>query len=143
MPTPAMRDLARRLLAYEAVAGESSVPTESAALRVYENLRLHLCTLAGVAGFQSLASRGLTLAKSEAAELSVVQIAADGRLQGLEHLEPQTEKGRENEAGVVLIAQLLGLLFTFIGGTLTVRLLQDVWPDAAVEESRITNGRDA
>lgn len=137
-----MRDLARRLLAYEAVAGASSAPTDSA-LRVYEKLRHHLCALAGVAGFQSLASRGLVLAKSDAPELSAVQIEADGRLQGLERLEPQTEKGREDEAGVVLIAHLLGLLFTFIGGALTVRLLQDVWPDAALEESRIANGREA
>lgn len=137
-----MRDLARRLLAYEAVAGQSSVPTDPAAFRVYEKLRFHLSTLAGVAGFQSLARRGLTLAKTEAPELSVVMIEADGRLQGLERLEPPTEKRREDEAGVVLIAHLIGLLCTFVGGALTVRLLQDVWPDAAVEESRIVNGRD-
>jgi hypothetical protein len=143
MPIPAMRDLAQRLLDCEAAGSESSVPTDSVALRVYEKLRLQLCALAGVAGFQSLASRGLALAKSEAPELSVVDMEADGRLQGFERLEPQTEKSREDEAGVVLIAHLLGLLFTFVGGTLTVRLLQDVWPDAAVEEGRIANGRDA
>ena len=143
MPVPAMRDLARRLLAYEAIAGETSVPPEPAPFRVYEKLRIRLSALAGVAGFQSLARRGLTLAKAEAPELGVVQIEADGRLQGLQSLEPQTEKPAKDGAGVVLIAHLLGLLFTFIGGTLTVRLLQDVWPDAVVEASRFANGRDA
>jgi hypothetical protein len=142
MPIPAMRDLARRLLAYEAVAGESSVATESAALRVYEKLRHHLSALAGVAGFQSIARRGLALAQSEAPELSKVRVEEDGRLQGLERSQPCTQNGREDEVGVVLIAQLLGLLSTFIGGVLTVRLLQDVWPDAVVEERRIANGRD-
>lgn len=32
------------------------------------------------------------------------------------------------EAGKVLVAQLLGLLFTFVGETLTLRLIHDIWP---------------
>jgi hypothetical protein len=142
MPIPAMRELARRLLAYEAVAGENSVATGSAAHRVYEKLRLRLSAVAGVAGFHSLATRGLALAKPEAPGLSEVRIEADGRLQGFERVEPHAETTGEDEAGVVLIAHLLGLLFTFIGGALTVRLVQDAWPDAAVEESRTANGGD-
>ena len=48
------KDLARSLLAYEAVAGETSEPSESLAVRVCEKLRGPLCTLAGVAGYRSL-----------------------------------------------------------------------------------------
>ena len=84
---PEMRDLAHRLLAYEAVAGKTSEPMESATLRVYEKLRQSLGAFAGVAGFQSLASRALTLARSEAPSLSAVQVTADGSLQGLGEIE--------------------------------------------------------
>ena len=66
---PGMRDLASRLLAYEAVAAKSSEPMESPTLRVYEKLRTNLTAFAGVSAFESLASRALMLAKSEAPEL--------------------------------------------------------------------------
>lgn len=128
MLPPETRVWAQRLLAYEAVSGETSVPTESAAFRVYEKLRRHLCALAGVAGFQSLASRALTLARAEAPNLSAVQITADGTLQGLSERQPPIDND-EGGSGAILIAQLLGLLCIFIGEALTLRLVQDVWPD--------------
>ena len=89
MTPPEMRDLARRLLACEAVAGKTSEPAESALIRVYEKLRQSLGTFAGVDGFQALAFRALTQAKSEAPGLWAVQVAADGSLQGLGELKPQ------------------------------------------------------
>ena len=131
MSLPESRHLAQRLLAYEAVAGKNSEPTESAAFRVCAKLRRPLITLAGVAGFRSLLSRALTLASAEAPSLSVVQVAADGSLKGLDELEPQINKEQARDEGAVLIAQLLGLLLLFIGEGLTLRLVQDVWPEAA------------
>jgi hypothetical protein len=135
--------MARRLLAYEAVTGEASVSTESASLRVYEKLRHPLCALAGVAGFQSLASRALTLARAEVPNLSAVQVTADGSLQGLGELSPQSDTDHAEPGGVILIAQLLGLLRTFIGEALTLRLVRDVWPDAAFDDRDSGNGRKA
>jgi hypothetical protein len=128
---PKSRHLARRLLTYEAVAGKNSEPAESAAFRVCAKLRRPLITLAGVAGFRSLLSRALTLARAEAPSLSVVQVAADGSLKGLDELKPQIDKEQARDEGAILIAQLLGLLLTFIGEGLTLRLVQDVWPEAA------------
>ena len=89
---PEPRHLAQRLLAYEAVAGESSEPAESAAFRVCAKLRQPLTTLAGVDGFRSLLSRALTLARAEAPSLSSVQVAADGSLKGLDELASQADK---------------------------------------------------
>ncbi|MBZ5509229.1 MAG: hypothetical protein LAO78_27535 [Acidobacteriia bacterium] len=119
--------MARRLLAYEAGAGKTSVAGESAAFHVYEKLRRHLCVLAGVAGFESLAARALTLARAEAPSLRTVQVTADGSIQGLRELELQIDK---DDGGTILIARLLGLLFIFIGEALTAQLVQDVWPDS-------------
>jgi hypothetical protein len=128
---PKSRHLAQRLLTYEAVAGENSEPAESAAFRVCAKLRRPLITLAGVAGFRSLLSRALTLAKAEAPSLSAVQVAADGSLKGPDEIASQTNKDQARDGGAILIAQLLGLLLSFIGEGLTLRLVQDVWPDAA------------
>ena len=142
---PEMRDLTRRLLACEADAGEVSEPMESVTLRVYEKLRQRLSALTGVAGFQSLASRALTLARPEAPDLIAVQIAADGSLQDLSELDTQIGIGRK-QAGtgeVILIARLLGLLLIFLGEALTLSLMRDLWPDAASDNRISGNGRKA
>ena len=133
MRPPVSRNVARRLLTYEAAAGKNSKSTESAAFRVCEKLRLPLCSLAGVAGFRSLLSRALALARAEAPSLSAVQVGADGSLKGLDELGPQKGKDKSKEGGAILIAQLLGLLLTFIGEGITLRLVQDVWPESAFD----------
>jgi hypothetical protein len=116
-----VRDLARRLLSFESTAENLSDANTFAALIVSEKLRRPLSTLAGTAGFRSLLMRALTLAKREAEVLDGVQVKEDGSLEGL--------NGEETEAGVVLIAHLVGLLETFIGESLTLRLLNDIWPN--------------
>jgi len=128
------RNLAERLLAYEAAAGKNSEPTESAAFRVCEKLRQPLCSLAGVAGFRSLLSRALALARAEGPGLSAVQVGADGSLKGLDELGPQKDQDMSKEGGAILIAQLLGLLLIFIGEGITIRLVQDVWPESAFDD---------
>ena len=140
MSIPESQHLAQRLLTYEAVAGKNSEPAESAAFRVCAKLRRPLTILAGVAGFRSLLSRALTLARAEAPSLSAVQVAADGSLRradgslrGLDELEPQIDKEQARDGGAILIAQLIGLLLTFIGEGITLRLIQDVWPEAAFD----------
>jgi hypothetical protein len=137
------RYLAQRLLTYEAVAGENSEPAESAAFRVCAKLRRPLITLAGVAGFRSLLVRALTLARAEAPSLSAVQVATDGSLKGLDELSSQTDKEQARDGGAILIAQLIGLLLTFIGEGLTLRLVQDVWPEAAFDGPRFREERKA
>ena len=133
MSLPESRHFAQRLLTYEAVAGENSESTESAAFRVCAKLRRPLITLTGVAGFRSLLSRALTLAKAEVPSLSAVGVATDGSLKGLDELASQTDKELARDGGAILIAQLIGLLLTFIGEGLTLRLVQDVWPEAAFD----------
>ena len=137
------RDLAQRLLASEASAGNSSHSTESAALRVYEKLRRNLCALAGVAGFRALAARALTLAKAEVPGLSVMQVMADGSMQGLGVMDPPGDKHPDGNGEVILIAELLGLLMIFIGRSMTLRLVQDAWPEADLENCNSGDGTRA
>jgi hypothetical protein len=153
MKTPLeTRDLAHRLLTYEAVDSKTSEPVESVAIRVYEKLRQCICEFGGVASFQSLAFRALTQAKAEAPGLWAVQIAADGSLRGLGEFdsqpgefEPQlgSYKDQTSEGGVVLVARILGLLLIFLGETLTFSLLRTAWPGAALDDRNSGHGRKA
>src|SRR5579872_4219917 len=142
---PESRHLAQRLLAYEAVAGENSEAAESAAFRVCAKLRRPLITLAGVAGFRSLLSRALTLARAEAPSLSSVQVAADGSLHALEDLRPQVEGDQAGEAGIILITQLLGLLVRVVGEAMTLQLVtSEILPDFKIlSKSAIPMGFEA
>jgi hypothetical protein len=120
---PQTRDLAQRLIAHEGAAGNTSEPMEFAAFRVCETLRQPVCALAGVDGFHALLSHAFVLARAEAPILSVLQVAADGSLEGLDELGRQIDKDPVKEGGVILVAQFLGLLLTFIGETMTSRLV--------------------
>jgi len=143
--TPAMRDLAHRLLSYEAAAGKASEPMEAPAIRVYEKMRECLGEFVGIAGFLSLASRALALAKTDAPSLSAARVAADGSLQGLGEFEPQIDidKDLAGEGGTILIDRLLGLLLIFLGEALTLSLLRLAWPGAALDDCNSENGRKA
>jgi len=140
---PGMRDLAHRLLTYEAGAGKASEPMESPTLRVYEKLRQSLGEFVGAAGFYSLASRALALAKPEAPSLNAAQVAGDGALQGLSEIETQIDLNRDpaDEEGIILIARLLGLLRIFLGEALTLSMLRNAWPGEAFDDGNAGNGR--
>ena len=133
--TPAIQNLALWLLAQEASAGKPSEIKMYAAFRVCEKLRQPLSTLAGVRGYQSLISRALTLAKKEAPTLGEVQVKEDGSLEGTGAIELQQGMDEATkEGGTLLVAQLLGLLVTFIGQALTLRLVRDLWPDVPFDD---------
>lgn len=124
-PPPALRKLARRLLALEAASGKARGQLGAAAFGVSERLRQPLSTLAGAAGFRSLLSRALALASDEVRWLKAVHIDADGSL-GSDAGRLSDDEIADGEAA--LVAQLIGLLVTFIGEALTLRLLQETWP---------------
>lgn len=129
---PAIRNLTRRLIALEAARADSSGVPSPGPVRVLETLRAPLSRLAGVAGFRSLLSRALALAKAEDASLNPVQVRADGSLEGF----AGDRHGAGEDGGAVVVVHLLGLLVTFIGEPLTLRLVHDAWPDAAEDTGR-------
>ncbi len=121
-----MRDLARRLLAANQVASGSQVDE---AVVLIEKLRITLTKFAGPEGFTSLLRRALALASAEVPSLQNVKTGADGRLEGFEEIvADKGAGGAGDEAAVAIIAHLLGLLVTFIGEPLTLRLERAAWP---------------
>lgn len=129
---PAIRDLARRLIAVEAARDPSDGPV-GASVRACEKLRGPLAKLAGVTGFRSLLTRALAMALAEIPSLAAVRVRPDGSLEGWDGTDRIPTA--EDEAGVVVLAQLLGLLVTLIGEPLTLRLVRDAWSDAPVDDT--------
>jgi hypothetical protein len=126
LPPLKTRELARSLVASEADSATSPHHTEPATMRVYEKLRRQLGAPVGIDGFQALASRALALAKSESPRLSAVQVTANGGLRGLREVESSMNADEDGEAGIILIAQLLGLFLTLLGEATTLRLIEDL-----------------
>jgi hypothetical protein len=117
---------------HEDYSSTTSPGSEPAIVRLYQKLRRQLCASLGTAEFRSLASRALRLAKSKAGNLGTLQVRDDGFLEGLEQLETLQGTDQENEAGVVLIEQFLDLFLSFLGGALTMQLMEHIYPDLKV-----------
>jgi hypothetical protein len=54
-------------------------------------------------------------------------------MEGLEALASEDAEAGV-EAGAAITGHLLGLLVTFIGEPITLRLVRDAWPDASLDE---------
>ena len=114
------RALAQELVEHEERLRLGPAVDASGSQAVIERLQPTLVPLVGKAGFSSLLARALTLAKRESPSLRDVRIEDDWRLNGLSD---------DSSGMVVLIAHLIGLLTTFMGETLTLRLLRNAWPE--------------
>jgi hypothetical protein len=120
-----IRDWARKLIASEAEADSTTAQTEFATLRVYQRLRLQFRAPVGVDAFQALASRALSVAKSQFPGLRAVSVTANGDLRGLDEVESALNLSEESEVGIILITQMLRLFITLLGEDATVRLIED------------------
>jgi hypothetical protein len=124
--SPQMRNLAKHLIVSEVLGNNSSEVESLKVFHITDQMRPHLTVLMGTGGFRALLSRALTLAKSEASWLSAVRVNSDGALEELETIHSQLDPAAFLEGRVVLLAQLLGLLATFIGPSLTARLVTEI-----------------
>ena len=151
-PSASLRDFAQRLLAAEAASQSAAQPAFKnaaqpafknaaqphvpEAVRVCEKLRISLTRFAGEDGFTSLLRRSLTLARADLPALRAVHLGEGGSLEGLEELAAEASGGRDDmgEAAIAITANLLALLVTFVGETLTLRLVRAAWPEASLHE---------
>ncbi len=148
LASPTSLYLARKLLALEengrksrgnaaeAHADSSLIDTTS---RVCQKLQRILTAFAGSAGFRSLLTRALSLAKVQEPLLAGVSVLKDGALTGFQTLPAPTLKAlkkapKTSSPGQLLIAHLLDLLVTFIGEPLMLQLVRSAWPDASPRE---------
>lgn len=136
--TAQMRSIAERLIDYETPKKGATANTATAA--VIDRLPPHLATLMGHGGFRALLARALKLASAEVSWLRVIEVNADGTLEGLTTPHARLTAAEFREGRVVLLAQLLGLLVAFIGPALTARLVGEIWPQLAADKVDFGNG---
>ena len=110
-------------------------------VRVCEKLQGVLTAFAGAAGFRSLLTRALTLAKAQNPLLAGVSVQEDGSLAGHETLpappiNARKKKSGNGSGGQFLVAQLLDLLTILIGEPLMLQLVRSAWPGASPGETR-------
>jgi hypothetical protein len=131
--TTELRTAAERILGLESAAGKRGAARSPAAAVVCERLRRVLSTLLGAAGFRALLSRAVTLAKAEVPELRAVAVQLDGSLARLS-LDDGLGGDELADGEVVLVAHILGLLVTFVGEALMLRLVNEAWPKVRLDD---------
>ena len=96
-------------------------------MRVSEKLRVTLAQFVGPDGFAALLRRALALARADLPSLEMAKVTPDGQLEGFETRAADAKN--DVEAATAITVHLLELLVTFIGESLTLRLMSDAWAD--------------
>ena len=136
-----MKEFAKHLLAHETFSDKSAGGDAKAAFRICDKLRVSLGKPMGAMGFRALFSRAVALAGAEIPWLRGLHIQADGTLEGLAELKSKLSNEEIADGEIVLVAELLELLVTFIGPALTLQLLHDAWPEADFSEFEFSTER--
>ncbi len=134
---PVARTLARRMLLHE--VGGRAEPTAMAegAARADARLRGRLTGLIGLTGYTILVARAVRLARAEVPTLEGVAVdtgetGSDGSLHGVHDFARASGDAAAAEAGLsAILAHVIGLLITFIGEDLALRLIREAWPELA------------
>jgi hypothetical protein len=130
-----MSAFAKQLLAWEMKGNHHETDADLPAIfRVCERLRVSLTALSGISGFRALISRALILSDRQVPWLMTVCPKPDGSLGGIDEIKARLPKEEILHGGLVLVAELVGLIIGFIGEDLTLQLVRDVWPDASLDD---------
>lgn len=101
----------------------------------FRRLHEHTCKLIGRAGFQALVARAAHLTSAEAGWIESITFRAEPvlTLEGLSERIESEGAGPVFDGLALLLANLIGLLCTFIGESLTLLLVRRIWPEVAPE----------
>ena len=119
------------MLAREAGTEADASAIAAAARRLCERFAHQLTPLIGDAGVAAICARSLHLAQRQFPALAPVR-PSDQDARPFALLQPfleQQEPAVATEAAVAVLATASELLASFIGESLTTRLLREAWPD--------------
>jgi hypothetical protein len=131
MTSDSVRNVFRRMLAREAGTAADASATAAAARRLCEHFAHQLTPLIGDAGVSAVCARSLHLVQQQFPELASVRPfdQSAGPFSPLQSFLEQQEPTAATEVAVVVLATASELLASFIGESLTTRLLCNAWPD--------------
>ena len=130
----ALRELALRMLAHRTApdrpAGAEAIA--AAVDRAYEDLARVVAPIIGDIGVNALTDRALHLAEDEYTWLRPARerTPAEGGFAHVSGALKAQDAAVATEAAATVFARFLGLLATFIGEPLAMRLARQAWPDA-------------
>lgn len=129
--TPAVDDLARRLLEHERGGAGDGEPLASPVERACHKLAGELEALVGRGGVCALFGRAVGLSKRDFPYLAAIRLEPDSPF-SFEALH-ESLRGRGaaevEAASTTLVANLLGLLVNLLGEDLGLRPVMSVWPN--------------
>jgi len=132
-----VRPALRRVLTQDAGTRTDAHAVAAAALRAYERLAQELAPLIGEAGLNAVCARSVHLTQREFSWLAPADSAgprdapfAHVRL-SLEGQDPAVA----TDAAIAVLATLGELVASFIGDSLTTRLLREAWPDGFSDDT--------
>jgi hypothetical protein len=136
---PMLQHAARRLMTtFQGGSRHNSDELASAAINVYGTLSKNLASLVGEEGSHALFRRSVKLAAARFPCLAEVRSAAHvdaSLLKAVGGCLRSQPPDLAMEVSLGLLIAFLDLLATFIGERLTLRLLQDAWPDVLTSPS--------
>lgn len=97
-------------------------------MRICEKLRLQLTPLIGTAGYHALMTRSLALLTKNKSWDEQARIQPDGAITLTPSVETPALENLLLKDAVAIPAQILTLLATFIGESLAVNLVLEIWP---------------
>lgn len=111
----------------------------AAGARACEKLSLHFARIIGETGIRALLDRSLALSRSEFPWLPAVEGASlEARWTQLAAALAGQPPRAASEASALVLRTLAGLLGRFIGVELTLRLLEERWPEETPPGSKET-----
>ena len=126
-PAPWLKEFAIRVLQSERAGGRGA--ESGPAFSACEKLRHPLGKMLGAEGFQSLLTRAVALAGTKAPWLRSLKANSNGALGGLLEVTPPPDGEALAKGEALILEELLSLLVTFIGHSLTRSVVQETWPD--------------
>jgi len=96
-------------------------------------LKGRLGGLIGQTGYTILVVRAVRLARGEVPTLEGVTVdtGAEGGLDGIRAFALASDAGADEAGLTAILAHVIGLLITFIGEDLALRLVREAWPELA------------
>lgn len=137
-----LRPALRRVLTKDAGTSADAQAVAAAALRAYERLAHGLAPLIGEAGINAVCARSVYLTQRDFSWLAPAR-SAEPRDAPFTHVRASLERqdpAVATDGAIAVLATFAELLASFIGDSLTTRLLREAWPDGfsddATEEAK-------